>query len=389
MTTNPSRTVLIADDETLFTQSLAEGLNALEWGLVVHTAANGREAVDVLRRENVDLVVTDLKMPEMDGFELLAWMSREAPAVPVIVMTAFGTPEIAERLRVYGLDGFVEKPVGFAALSERIAAALDDAARGFVTGFPLSTFLQILEIERRSCSLRVHAGVRTGLLHVVGGAPWDAEAGELRGEEAASEIVTWTGAGIEILPACKGIERRVTSSLGQLLLEAFRIIDEQRETGPADAGPAESGTRESGPVEDQSELKEETIMSAVDKLKELSSVEGFAGAGLFTPTGEVLSIYAPGTGFSKEIGILANNVLMNAQKAALEMGAGRGQQVHVEAEKAHILARCLNEGTDPLKSQPGKAHVHMIVALTSDGSIGLAKKRINQVIEKLAEDFRI
>ncbi len=389
MTTNPSRTVLIADDETLFTQSLAEGLNALEWGLVVRTAANGREAVDVLRSENVDLVVTDLKMPEMDGFELLAWMSREKPAVPVIVMTAFGTPEIAERLRVYGLDGFVEKPVGFAALSERIAAALDDAARGFVTGFPLSTFLQILEIERRSCTLRVHAGVRTGLLHVVGGAPWDAEAGGLRGEEAASEIVTWTGAGIEILPACKGIERRVTSSLGQLLLEAFRIIDEQREAGPADAGPTESGTRESGPVENQSELKEETIMSAVELLKELAAVDGFAGAGVFTPTGETLAIYTPGTGFTKEIGILANNVLMNAQKACLEMGAGRGQQVHVEGEKAHVLARCLNEGTDPLKSQPGKAHVHMVVALTSDGSIGLAKMRINQVIEKIADDFRI
>jgi predicted regulator of Ras-like GTPase activity (Roadblock/LC7/MglB family) len=218
---------------------------------------------------------------------------------------------------------------------------------------------------------------------------WDAEVGGLSGEEAASEIVTWTGAGIEILPACKGIERRVTSSLGQLLLEAFRIIDEQRETGPADASPTQSGTRESGPVEDQSELKEETIMSAVDKLKELSSVEGFAGAGLFTPTGEVLAIHAPGTGFSKEIGILANNVLMNAQKASLEMGAGRGQQVHIEGEKAHILARCLNEGTDPLKSQPGKAHVHMVVALTSDGSIGLAKMRLNQVIEKLAEDFRL
>ncbi|MDX9735234.1 MAG: response regulator [Thermoanaerobaculia bacterium] len=389
MTTNPSRTVLIADDETLFTQSLAEGLAALEWGLVVRTAGNGREAVEVLRSEAVDLVVTDLKMPDMDGFELLAWMSRETPNVPVIVMTAFGTPEIAERLRRFGLDGFVEKPVEFAALSERISAALDDAARGYVTGIPLSTFLQILEIERKSCTLRVHAGTRTGLLHLVGGAPWDAEAGALRGEAAAAEIVCWGAAGIEILPAGKGIERRVQSTLGQLLLEAFRVLDEQRESVPASAGDSETGTGDSGPVENQSELKEGTIMSAVDKLKELSSIEGFAGAGLFTPTGEALTVYAPGTGFSKEIGILANNVLMNAQKASLEMGAGRGQQVHVEGEKAHILARCLNEGTDPLKSQPGKAHIHMVVALTSDGSIGLAKMRVNQVIEKLAEDFRL
>ncbi|MBI5440527.1 MAG: response regulator, partial [Deltaproteobacteria bacterium] len=153
MTTNPQRTVLIVDDETLFTQSLAEGLLALEWGLGVRTAANGLEAVAILEQGHVDLVVTDLKMPEMDGFELLAWMSREAPTVPVIVMTAFGTPEIAQRLRFFGLEGFVEKPVDFGTLSERISAGLDDAARGYVTGIPLSTFLQVLEIERTSCTL--------------------------------------------------------------------------------------------------------------------------------------------------------------------------------------------------------------------------------------------
>jgi CheY-like chemotaxis protein/predicted regulator of Ras-like GTPase activity (Roadblock/LC7/MglB family) len=389
MVTNATRTVLIADDETLFTQSLSEGLLALEWGLSVRTAANGREAVEVLQHEAVDLVVTDLKMPEMDGFELLAWMSRETPTVPVIVMTAFGTPEITERLRTFGLESFVEKPVDFATLSERISAALDDAARGFVSGIPLSTFLQILEIERRSCTLRVRSGARTGLLHLVGGIPWDAEAGDSRGEEAAADIVTWTGAGIEILPAARGIERRVKSTLGQLLLEGFRIIDEERASAPAKAGLLESRSRETGPEGHTAELKEEQVMSAVELLKEMSSVEGFAGAGVFTPTGETLAIFTPGTGFSKEIGILANNVLMNAQKACLEMGAGRGQQVHVEGEKAHILARCLNEGTDPLKSQPGKAHIHIVVALTSDASLGLAKMRLNQMATKIADDFRL
>ncbi len=389
MATNTQRTVLIVDDETLFTQSLAEGLLALEWGLVVRTAANGLEAVTTIQHEPVDLVVTDLKMPEMDGFELLAWMSREAPTIPVIVMTAFGTPEIAQRLRSFGLEGFVEKPVDFGTLSERISAGLDDAARGYVTGIPLSTFLQVLEIERKSCTLRVRSGSRTGLLYVVGGAPWDAEADEKRGEEAAAEIVTWEGAAIEILPAVRTAERQVTSSLGQLLLEGFRVMDEERAGRPAKAGLSDSRSPEMGPEENPIDLKEEQIMSAVELLKEMSSVEGFAGAGVFTPTGETLALFTPGTGFSKEIGILANNVLMNAQKACLEMGAGRGQQVHVEGEKAHILARCLNEGTDPLKSQPGKAHIHVVVALTSDASLGLAKMRMTQMATKIADDFRL
>ena len=129
-------------------------------------------------------------------------------------------------------------------------------------------------------------------------------------------------------------------------------------------------------------------MGATDKLKELTSIEGFAGAAVYTPTGEPMAALASDGQHLKEVGILANNVLLNAQKASIEMGTGRGQQVHVEAERAHILARCLNEGTDPLKSQPGKAHIHMVLVLKNDSSIGLAKLRLGSVIEKLAEDFR-
>ena len=129
-------------------------------------------------------------------------------------------------------------------------------------------------------------------------------------------------------------------------------------------------------------------MAAADKLKELAQVDGFAGCGLFTPTGEQLVLLGADGVNLKEIGVLANNVLMNAQKASLEMGTGRGQQVHVEAEDAHILVRCLNEGTDPLKSQPGKAHIHLVLILKSDASIGMAKLKINSVINKLGEDFR-
>lgn len=130
-------------------------------------------------------------------------------------------------------------------------------------------------------------------------------------------------------------------------------------------------------------------MSAQEKLKELSSIDGFTGAALYTPQGELLAVHAAETANLKEVGVLANNVLMNAQKASLEMGTGRGQMVHVEAEQSHILVRCLNEGTDPLKSQPNRAHIHMVVVLKPDAAIGMAKLRMGSVIQKLAEDFRL
>lgn len=382
------KTLLIADDETLFTRSLSEGLAVVDPGLEVLTAENGRVAQELLETRPVDLVLTDLKMPVMDGFELLAYLSRSRPQLPVLVMTAFGTPEISERLEKLGVSSFIEKPVDFSALSRKIGSILGSEASGFVRGIPLPTFLQVLEIERKTCVLKIDAAGKTGFLNFVGGVLYDAEAGSLRGEEAAAEIICWERAGIEILGAPPAGERRIKTTLPLLILDSFRLHDEKNAGRDAPAGPADPGTGHAGP-DIHDEWKEEDNMGATDKLKELSSIEGFAGAGVYTPSGETLAIVSAGSGFTKDIGVLANNVLMNAQKASLEMGAGRGQQVHVEGEKAQILCRCLNEGTDPLKSQPGKAHIHMVIALTSDASIGMAKLRMNQVIVTLADDFRI
>ena len=384
------KTLLIADDETLFTRSLSEGLAVVDPGLEVLTAENGRVAQELLETRPVDLVLTDLKMPVMDGFELLAYLSRSRPQLPVLVMTAFGTPEISERLEKLGVSSFIEKPVDFCVLSTKIGSILGSEASGFVRGIPLPTFLQVLEIERKTCVLKIDAEGRTGFLNFVGGVLHDAQTGSLQGEEAAAEIVCWERARIEILGAPPAGERRIKTSLSHLILDSFRLQDEKnadRESVPG--RPAtERGTGQPGPVIHDERNKEDN-MGATEKLKELTSIEGFAGAGVYTPAGETLAIVSAGSGFTKDIGVLANNVLMNAQKASLEMGAGRGQQVHVEGEKAQILCRCLNEGTDPLKSQPGKAHIHMVIALTSDASIGMAKLRMNQVIVTLADDFRI
>jgi hypothetical protein len=131
-------------------------------------------------------------------------------------------------------------------------------------------------------------------------------------------------------------------------------------------------------------------MSLADKLQGVQGVDGYLAIGLFTPAGDVLASHVGKAGINiKDIGVLANNVLMNAQKASLDMGTGLGEQVHIEAEKAHILARCLNEGTDHLKSQPGKAHIHAVLIMGTNAPIGMAKMKLNQVVENLAEDFRL
>ncbi len=385
------KTVLVVDDEDLFLRTVADGFAKHASRVNVLTAPNGRIAAEILGSCSVDLVVTDLKMPEMDGFELIAHMTRHSPDVPVVVMTAFGTPQIESRLEGNGVALYLDKPLDFPALSAKVFEALEASASGHLSGIGLPTLLQMIEADRKTCSLRVGSGGQVGLLHFRKGELVDAEAGPLTGDAAALVVACWEHAEIEILPGRLARQRRVNMKVTEVLLEAFRQKDEAAGSRGGNRGAQGARASGSGAGETVKAIlkKEGRDMAADDKLKELASIEGFAGAAVFTPTGETLAtLQAEGTQL-KQVGVLANNVLLNAQKASLEMGTGRGQQVHVEAEKAHIIARCLNEGSDALKSQPGKAHIHMVLVLKNDSSIGLAKMRVNSVIEKLAPEFRM
>ncbi len=389
------KTVLIVDDEELFLRTVADGFAARGDRVNVLTAPNGRAAADILERCSVDLVVTDLKMPQMDGFELIAHMSRVHPQIPILVMTAFGTPDIEGRLERHGVSRYLDKPLDFPELSERVFEALAASASGHLQGIALPTFLQMVEADRKTCTISVQSKGQAGQLFFKKGELVDAEAGQLGGDAAALVIVCWDTPEIEIIAGRVQRTKRVQMPLAGLLLEAFRQKDEEDERSKKQAGGAAGAQAAFGGPHGRGEnlvdsiQKEAEIMAAQDKLKELAGLEGFAGVGVYTPTGEPLAVYAGDNSHLKEVGVLANNVLLNAQKASLEMGTGRGQQVHVEAEKAHIFARCLNEGTDPLKSQPGKAHIHLVLVLRSDASIGLAKLRVNSIIGSLAEEFRM
>ena len=101
--------LLIADDE----KNIRSGLDLAftDEGYTVITAADGKEAWDKLQKNYVDLVITDLRMPGMDGYELLKRISSSYPTLPVIVLTGHGTIETAVETMRDGAVDFFTKPV--------------------------------------------------------------------------------------------------------------------------------------------------------------------------------------------------------------------------------------------------------------------------------------
>lgn len=115
--------ILLAEDEKLLRESLAQLL--AEEGFTVVQAADGQEAHEKLMAEGFDLVITDIRMPRMDGMTLLGHAQRIAPQTPVMMITAFGTIDSAVAAMRSGAADYLLKPVQFDDVVARIRRTLE------------------------------------------------------------------------------------------------------------------------------------------------------------------------------------------------------------------------------------------------------------------------
>jgi DNA-binding NtrC family response regulator len=118
----PPVRVLIADDEENQRAGLAKMIQS--WGFAVETASDGQEALDKLNVTSINVLVTDLMMPRMDGFELLKRLGAQGSMPPAIVLTAFGNIETAiQTMHDLGAFWFLEKPIQPSALKVALERA--------------------------------------------------------------------------------------------------------------------------------------------------------------------------------------------------------------------------------------------------------------------------
>ena len=151
MSHKPAHLLLVDDDPGLLKLL---GLRLTSEGYSVVTAESGAEGLRVLNREKVDLVISDLRMDEMDGMQLFAEIQKVQPGMPVIILTAHGSIPDAVAATQQGVFSFLTKPVDKDALYQAIDDALEQSApatderwrEAIVTRSPL--MLRLLEQAR-------------------------------------------------------------------------------------------------------------------------------------------------------------------------------------------------------------------------------------------------
>jgi CheY-like chemotaxis protein len=117
--------ILIVDDNKDVRDVISLFLSCELRECAVLTADNGMQAIETMESVPVDLILTDLNMPVVNGYQLIEYVKRNLPSAPVLGMTAICTPDIEERLRKLGVSSCIEKPFDLNDVSQRISSILE------------------------------------------------------------------------------------------------------------------------------------------------------------------------------------------------------------------------------------------------------------------------
>jgi CheY-like chemotaxis protein len=282
--------VLVVDDEETLTWSMTKMLTRDRDSYDLAIANLGTDALHVLERDHVDVVVTDIKMPDINGLDLLSMIRDKWPWIKVIIMTAYGSPEVQREASKRGSFQYIEKPFELEDVRTLILKALEEEEQGFVghvRDLQLVDIIQIGCLGRLTIGISVQSGNRTGNIFIKGGEIVHAESASVVGEEALYLMLGWkagrftTEVGAE--PAVETIDARWE----QLLLEGMRRRDDAALTVEADKTVTTPEPRE---VADHIEEKAgpEDVVGSI--AKRLRHIEGYDGMLCVNWGGEVLRL---------------------------------------------------------------------------------------------------
>jgi DNA-binding NtrC family response regulator len=138
--------VLLVDDEQEFIETLSERLKMRD--LDTKLALDGEQALEAVRDDEPDVMLLDLKMPGMDGMEVLRKVKKAFPGVQVVMLTGHGTDKDEEQARRLGAYAYLQKPVDL----EHLVVTLRDAfknkiARKFESGMMAATFAEAGDVK--------------------------------------------------------------------------------------------------------------------------------------------------------------------------------------------------------------------------------------------------
>ncbi len=237
--------VLVVDDEPKWLRIVDLYLRGQ--GYEVTTTLSGQEAIQKVRQDRPDVVVADISMPGMDGYELCRVLRSDAGTrtIPFIFLT--GRDDDTDRLkaRKIGSDDYLTKPCPLERLAQSVDTLMDRINQakkiplgqvgpsGKIEEVDLLDLIQTLELDQKTGALILSHGERTGTLYFRDGVIVDADIRSPKREEPLFVLLGWKTGNYLFLPDALPDRMPITASLANLLLQDFRTMEahEQKAQG--------------------------------------------------------------------------------------------------------------------------------------------------------------
>lgn len=164
-----SKRMLIVDDEPNVAIALAENLEELSCEYSIEIANSAEEAITKIQEKNYTLVLTDYKMPAMTGLDLARAVQQFSPDTQIVLMTAYGTPDLRETVKSLEIGGYIDKPFTLTEIKDMVKEVGErDREKGDLNGSEISGDIPVRELFQNLLSA---TGARCVLLINSGGYP--------------------------------------------------------------------------------------------------------------------------------------------------------------------------------------------------------------------------
>ncbi len=260
------QTILIVDDDKEIVRSLKENILAISKNYTVKTSYEGKSALEILEKEEIDFMILDLQMPVMNGLQLLAELHNKGIWLPIIIISDTVINEEKKGFKEFGVIDFFKKPF----LPERIVITIDEIMKNrgktdLIKNFGLPAIMQLIAMENKTGILTVKIGEENGKIFFKDGNLIDIEIKGLSREEALKECINslYDEKEISIEYINHRKEKKINMTLMEMVMEASRIRDETK------APPGNAETGENRKISKSGNLS--IITNLLNSLKELES----------------------------------------------------------------------------------------------------------------------
>ncbi len=313
--------ILVVDDEENVIFTCVEELE--QEGFQAQGVTDGAQAIELYKAEAFDLVLADLKMPGVNGMDVLKAIVEYDPEALVVIMTAFGTVDVAVEALRSGAREFIAKPFDTHELVGKLRSVLeqrsDRAVRGNLRDLGLASIISVNCNEHNQAELLIRRQGRLASVYFEGGTIVHATLDDQEGEEVIYELLSWEDGNFSLEQGVPPPKRTVGTDWTGLVLEGMRRLDE--------------GVSDSDLEQDDGEKRSEEDLDNVARA--LEALEGIEGVIICSQGGELLGEARNADAVGKAT--LTAFVGQRAETLGVLLDAGLLKHVVVAGEKRRMM----------------------------------------------------